>query len=118
MLSLKGSGDTGRDMKNAATALVGWLESLDAHCPAVTVPQDVADNRLEGFVAHLINMQNVPEAMAIQAEALRYLSQAKLVAGAFSTASAKTHDNRKDGHGEAIEKGREGKSDDVEGLDR
>jgi hypothetical protein len=71
-------------MKNAAAVLVDWLMSEDAPCPKIAVPQGLNEtDPLKRYAAGLIDFNNVQEAMAIQSEALRYLSQAKLVAGAF-----------------------------------
>jgi hypothetical protein len=83
LLSLKGTGDTGKLMEKSAEVLVDWLNSAEAHCPRPPVPAGLTGSNLEKFVAALIDLGNVRDAMVIQDEALRYLSQAKLVAGAF-----------------------------------
>jgi hypothetical protein len=84
LLSLKPSGETSKYMKNAAAVLVDWLMSEDAPCPEIAVPHGLNEtDPLKRYAAGLIDLNNGQEAMAIQAEALRYLSQAKLVAGAF-----------------------------------
>lgn len=83
LLALKGSGETGAHMKKAAAALVDWLRSENAQCGPVVPPEDLEALNLQLFAGHLIELNDVKRAMAVQAEALRYLAQAKLVAGAF-----------------------------------
>lgn len=80
LLSIKRS-DAGE--LGAAQALVNWLKSTDAGCPVPEVPNGVAGGPLEKYAASLIALDKVQDAMIIQTEALRYLSQAKLVTGAF-----------------------------------
>jgi hypothetical protein len=84
LLSIKGrSGDTGVSMKRAAETLLDWLKSTDAGCPIPNVPNGISGGTLERYAASLIALPGVSDALIIQSEALRYLSQAKLVAGAF-----------------------------------
>jgi hypothetical protein len=87
LLSLKARDKNGQPqpMRIAADTLVAWLNDEKACCPPspMVSPDFVCHSPLECYAAGLIALNNVHDAMAIQAEALRYLSQAKLVAGAF-----------------------------------
>jgi hypothetical protein len=92
LLSLKAIKKNGEPlpMRKAADMLVAWLTDEKACCPPPPmVSLDfVCHSPLECYTAGLIALDDVQKAMAIQAEALRYLSQAKLVANAFKGSNA------------------------------
>jgi hypothetical protein len=84
LLALKGSDKgKGKVMEKAAIALIAWLKTEDAHCPLLPEPPDVTESDVKRYVAGLIELTSVRDAMIIQSEALHYLSQAKLVTRAF-----------------------------------
>lgn len=86
----KKSGNDKAPMKPAVDALAAWLQ--DTNCPVRqrvakalenTSGTQVADEASTKLAVALMELPTVPDAMAIQAEAVRYLAQAKLLANAF-----------------------------------
>jgi len=81
VVALGAGGDNAKNTRNATEALQSWLTSehspVQALCgEAKTVPAD--------FVVAMMAVDSPARAMAIQAEAIRYLGQAKLLARAMA----------------------------------
>lgn len=81
LVGLRGEAGSEREsMKRAVEALASWLQ--DDKSPVKKQVQSGAGSP-ENLAIALIKLDNVHDAMVIQAEAMRYLSQAKLLANAF-----------------------------------
>lgn len=73
-LACKGK-DKDKDMKRAADILAGWLGAQGF---------GTAQQKADGLAVHLLGEDRVPVAMAAQAEALRLIAKAKLLANAMA----------------------------------
>lgn len=87
--TLAGKSESAKAMKNAADALKSWLVSDKS--PVQGIAKSVCNQNpnpsIEDFIFSLMSLNSTGGAMAIQAEAMRYLAQAKLLATAFESNS-------------------------------
>ena len=90
--ALRGQAKKKPELGHLLHAIRTWLENKD--CPVTAeaaaailapVPTEIIDPD-EKLAAALMHLTSVRDAMAIQAEVIRYLSQAKIVAQAFRKA--------------------------------
>lgn len=84
---LAASGDKAETMKSAADALRDWLflDKSPVQALAKQACNGAANPGNEDFIFGLMSLKATGDAMAIQAEAIRYLAQAKLLAKAFGS---------------------------------
>ena len=82
------------EYRHLTGSIRSWLDNKD--CPVqaeiaaarmIPVPASITDED-EKFTAALMHLDSVTDAMAIQAEVIRYLGQAKIVAQAFKSAKS------------------------------